>query len=552
MNSSQDTTTAAPLKTPAKRAHANPLKAAVLLSALYFLSKLTGLFQQQVLLGSLKPYATDAYNAAFTLPDVVNYAIAGGALSSTFIPIFTELRERGREKESWEFFSALATLMTIVTTAFVVVCVVFAEPLTRLFTPGLDGPKHDPRTFALAVEMTQVILPGQIFFYIGGLLVGVLNAQKRFGATGFTGATYNVVAIIVAVALWKLTGEPIAFAWGLLIGAFVGNFLLPLNATLTGPREMRPRFRPNFHWRDPLIKQFFVTALPIMVGVSFPVVDQIIVRAFASYLEDGTLTHLSAGNRLMIVAQSVLAQAASVAAFPYLASNSAARDWQKLADFLRIGLRRLVFITLPISTLMILTARPTVSLLFGHGEFNTPVAIHNTSIAYALYTLGLFAWAGQQLVARGFYALKDTKTPTIIGSVITVFFIFVAWLCCKTSSPIPALALATSLGACTHFGAMTIALKKKLAAAPYGVELGAHRVAGTLLRTATACLVMGAVGAIVAQLLNFLPLAGKSGDLVHAVVISAAALPAFALAARRFDIPEWKWLWGRVASRIKK
>ncbi len=552
MNSSQDTTTAAPPQTPAKRAHANPLKAAVLLSALYFLSKLTGLFQQQVLLGSLKPYATDAYNAAFTLPDVVNYAIAGGALSSTFIPIFTELRERGREKESWEFFSALATLMTLVTTAFVVVCVVFAAPLTRLFTPGLDGPEHDPRTFHLAVEMTQVILPGQIFFYVGGLLVGVLNAQKRFGATGFTGATYNVVAIIVAVTLWKLTGEPIAFAWGLLIGAFVGNFMLPLNAAMTGPREMRPRFRPNFRWGDPLIKQFFVTALPIMVGVSFPVVDQIIVRAFASYLADGTLTHLSAGNRLMIVAQSVLAQAASVAAFPYLASNSAARDWQKLADFLRIGLRRLIFITLPISTLMILTARPTVSLLFGHGEFNTPVAIHNTSIAYALYTLGLFAWAGQQLVARGFYALKDTKTPTIIGSVITVFFIFVAWLCCKTSSPIPALALATSVGACTHFGAMTLALKKKLAAAPYGVELGPHRVAGTLLRTATACLMMGAVGAIVATLLNFLPLDGKVGDLVHLVVISAASLPAFALAARRFDIPEWKWLWGRVASRIKR
>ncbi len=547
MTSRQDST-----PQPHKRSLSNPLKAAALLSALYFLSKLTGLFQQQVLLGALKPYATDAYNAALTLPDVVNYAIAGGALSSTFIPIFTELRERGREKEAWEFFSALATLMTIVTTTLVVICIIFAEPLTRLFTPGLDGITQDARTFPLAVRMTQIILPAQVCFYLGGLLVGVLNAQKRFGATGFTGAVYNVVAIIVAVVLWSLTGLEIAFAVGLLVGALVGNFLLPLKASLSGPSELRLRFRPNFHWRHPLIKQFFVTALPIMVGVSFPVVDQIVVRAFASYLPTGAMTHLSAGNRLMLVALSVLAQAASVAAFPFLASNSAARDWQKLADFLRVGLRRLMFITLPISTLMILTARPTVNILFGHGAFNTPEAINSTSLAYALYTLGLFAWAGQQLVARGFWALKDTRTPTIIGSVITVFFVFFAWLCVRSSAPVPALALATSIGACVHFAAMTLALKRKLAGAPYEVELGAHRIAGTLLRTFAACLVMAVAGIFVAVLLSFTPLYGKIGDLVRALLITAAALPAFALASHRFDIPEWKWLWNRVARRIKK
>ena len=119
---------------------------------------------------------------------------------------------------------------------------------------------------------------------------------------------------------------------------------------------------------------------------------------------------------IVIVAQSVLAQAASVAAFPYMASDSAAQDWQKLADFIRTGLRRLTFITLALSTWMLLTARPTVNLLFAYGEFDKPDALGATAIAYALYSLGLFAWAGQQLVARGFYALKDTRTPTIIRS----------------------------------------------------------------------------------------------------------------------------------------
>lgn len=545
-------TPTAPAKATPNRSLSNPLKAAALLSALYFLAKLTGLFQQQIITASLPRYATDAYSAAFSPTDFVNYFIAGGALSITFIPIFVELRERGEEEQAWAFFSTLATLMLLVTGAVIALCVVFAEPLTQFLTPGLDGPNRAVNVLPLAVAMTKIILPAQIFFYLGGLVVGVLNAQKRFGATGFTGAIYNVVAVVVAVALWKLTNNPISFAWGILIGAITGNFLLPVAAAWRGPEEFRPRFRANFHFRHPLIKRFFLIALPIMLGVSFPVMDQIIVKRFASSLSDGVLTYLWNSNRLMLVAQSVLAQAASVAAFPYLASDSAARDWKGMAAFIRQGLRRLMFITLPISVLMVLTARPTVDLLFGYGQFNAFEPLHQTATAYAFYSIGLFAWAGQQLVARGFYALKDTKTPTIIGSAITIlFFIPLVAFCSRLPNPTLALPLATSLGACVHFAAMTLALETKLAGASYNVALGTERVCGALLRGLCACAVMALVGLFVMKWSDALPLHGKFGDLLRIAVISAAALPAFAFAAQRFDIPEWKWLWKRVGRRQK-
>lgn len=535
-------------KTNSRRATA--LQAAALLSVLYFLSKLTGLVQQQIIMAVLPTSATDAYTAAFRLTDVVNYLVAGGALSITFIPLFTELRETRREEEGWKFFSTLFLLMGFIVTTVVVICIVAAAPLLRLFAPGLDGPKHPSGTFEMAVRMSQIILPGQIAFVLGGIIVGVLNAQKRFGATGFTGALYNLVAIIGAVALWKITNRPEAFAWGILLGAFAGYLVLPLGAALRGPQESRLQWRFSFPPRHPLLKQYFLTALPIMLGVSFPVIDQVVIGYFASE-GSGWLTYLGAGNRLMIVAQAMVAQAAAVAAFPYLASNSAAQDWQKLADFVRQGLRRLTFITLPLATWMILTAQPTVDLLYGWGKFQEGVQpLRDTAVSYAFYSAGLFAWAGQQLIARGFYALKDTKTPTIIGSVITVvFFIPLVKFCSLQSDPVLLLALATSIGACVHFSAMLIVFEKKLAN-DYHAHLDAHRVCGTLLRTVAACALMGIAGLLGLLFSDLVPLQDKLLSLARFFIISFIAWPVFVYACRRFAIPEFEWIWSRLAGKI--
>ncbi len=381
------------------------------------------------------------------------------------------------------------------------------------------------------------------------LIVGVLNAQKRFGATGFTGALYNVVAVIIAVAWWMITRTPEAFAWGILIGAFAGYLVLPLAAVLTGPLELRPRWPFSFPPRHPLLKPYFLTALPIMLGVSFPVLDQVVVARFASD-GSGWLTYLGAGNRLMIVAQSMVAQAAAVAAFPYLASDSAAQDWQKLADFLRQGLRRLIFMTLPLSVWMMLTARPTVDLIYGYGKFKGFDSLHNTAVAYAFYSAGLFAWAGQQLIARGFYALKDTRTPTIIGSVITVvFFIPLVKFCSMQSNPVLLLALATSIGACVHFSTMLLFFEKKLAR-DYNATLGSPNVCGTMLRTVAACALMGIAGLIGLKLSDYLPLNGKTLSLARFALISLFAWPTLIIAARYFRIPEFDWLWNRLAGKL--
>ena len=521
-----------------------PLRAAAILSLAILLSRVIGLVQVIIVSSVMSPMDTDAYKAAFRINDFVNYLVAGGALSATFIPIFTQLKQTQSEREAWRFFSAIASIMSIVLLVILGSAFFLIEPIAARYT-GYTGEKLE-----LTVQMTRIMLPAQAFFYMGGMIVGVLNAHKRFGAAGLTSSVYNLVALGVGIAAWQLMGRnALGFAWGILIGAFVGNFLLPLGAALLGPRQERLRFRFLFEPHLPSVKRFFRNAIPIMLGVSFPVVDQIVMPYFTGHLADGALTQLDNGNRVMVAPLAMLAQAASVAAFPFLAGDSANQKWGSFADFIRSGLRRLMFIALPASTLLILLSQPIIVLLFRHGEYSNAAA-QNTAVAFAFYCVGIFAWAGQQLVARGLYALQDTITPTIIGSIITIFiFLPMCWLAAHSSNPILYLALVTSIGACIHFGSLLIALEKKLGRPPYQTALNSQRVIGTLLRTLTACFIMGAAG-LLARFAGayFLP-DNFGGALGRILLVSTVAILAFTSAAQRFRIPEWEWLRGKILRR---
>lgn len=523
-----------------------PMQAVLILSALFFLARFTGLLQRQIISALMPAEATDAYTAAFRLPDLLNQLVAGGAISLTFIPIFTRFWSKGREAEAWRFFSTLVSIMGAVLVVLTAFMMLLTRPLLALALPGLAKPARAD-TFELAVTMTRLILPAQLFFYLGGLLVGVLNAFKRFGATGWTSAVYNIAAILIGLLLFHSAG-PVAFAWGILIGAFIGNFLLPFLAITSGPSAQRPRFSLRFNANDPAVRRFFVLALPIMFGVSLPVVDQIIVSYFSSLLPEGALTHLENANRLMIAAQGVIGQAAAVAAFPYLAAESATGDYRAFAEFLRSGLRRLLFVTLPLSVLLILWAAPITRLLFGYGQYNNAHKLHETALCFALFNVGLFAWGGQGLVARGFYALGDTRTPTIIGSILAVV-LFVPLCYFMTYWGASGLALATTIGATTHFVCILIFLDRKLEGRKYRSALGLDKIGGTLLRTGAACFLMGFAGVLAQKLALPIIVNDKLGDIGLMLWTGGISGFVFAAAAIRFEIPEWFWLRNKISRR---
>jgi len=542
---------ASPASTPAQTSSTSavtrPLQAVLTLGVLTLVARLTGLLQRQIISALLPGTETDAYTYAFALPDFLNYLIAGGAISLTFIPIFNRFWSGGDRDDAWRFFSTLASVMAVALTLLTVLMMIFARPLLLLTLPGLAAPdKLD--TLNMAVTMTRVILPAQLFFYLGGLLVGVLNTFKRFGATGWTSAVNNLIAIALGLALLPHYGA-IGFAWGILLGAFGGNFLLPLLAAMSGPRSQRPRFAFRLAPRDAAVRQFFVLALPIMLGVSLPVVDQFVVKIFASYLADGTVTHLENANRLMIAAQGVLGQAAAVAAFPYLASESASGDYRAFADFLRSGLRRLLFVTLPVSVLMVLWASPLTRLIYGYGQYDKPQKIQETALCLAFYCLGLFAWVGQGLVARGFYALADTRTPTIVGTALTFGFFVPICALLGYFQGAAGLSLSTSVGAVAYFLSVLVLLDKKLSKKPYDAPLRLAKIGGTLLRTGAACALMAFAGALALRLAVGVIPNTKIGDIGLILWSGSIAIFVFAASATRFEIAEWNWLQSKIRRR---
>jgi putative peptidoglycan lipid II flippase len=520
-----------------------PLQAVIILSGLYFLARFTGLLQRQIISALLPSTATDAYSYAFGLPDLLNYLVAGGAISLTFIPIFTKFWEKGREAEAWRFLSTLLSVMGVALVGLTAFMLLFTPQLLFLLNPGLAAPEKQ-EVYHLAIQMTRIILPAQLFFYAGGLFVGVLNTFKRFAVTGWTSAINNVVAILVGVLLNHFMG-PLGFAWGLLLGALIGNFLLPYFAATSGPQAERPRLTFRWNTQDPAVRRFFLLALPIMFGVSLPIVDQKVVTFFASYLPTGTVTHLENANRLMIAAQGIMGQAAAVAAFPYMASETATGEYKAFSSLVRTGLRRLLFVTMPVSVLLILWAHPITRLLYGYGQFNDAAKINETALCFAFYTIGLFSWVGQGFVARGFYALGDTKTPTFIGTFLTfVFFIPLCYILSHYDAP--ALALGTSIGALAYFASILVYLDKRMKTAPYRAPLQMRGIIGTVLRTGAACLFMGIAGGLALWAARGVILDDKLGDIGLILWSGAVAVGVFWFSANRFAIPEWIWLRGRL------
>src|SRR3990170_8566675 len=184
---------------------------------------------------------TDAYFVAFTIPDFLNYLLAGGALSITFIPIFSRYLAEGREEEGYRSFSAIATVMGLAMLFFIILGEFLAERLVPFIAPGFP-----PDQVATAVRLTRIVLPAQAFFYLGGLLMAVQYSRNRFFLPALAPLVYNAGIIAGGLALGGTLGME-GFAWGVLAGSFLGNFVIQA----AGAWRTGLSFSPRFDLQDP-------------------------------------------------------------------------------------------------------------------------------------------------------------------------------------------------------------------------------------------------------------------------------------------------------------
>ena len=360
---------------------------------------------------------TDAYYAAFTLPDFLNYLVAGGSLSITFIPVFAKFAAENREDEGWHVFSTVITSMGLLLAALVVAGEIFAGQLMPLIAPGFS-----PAEKVRVIFLTRLMLPAQFCFYQGSILSAVQYAKGQFVVPSLAPVVYNLGIILGGVLLAPQLGIT-GFAVGVLGGSVAGNFLLQVY----GARRAGARFSPNLNLRHPGFWLFVKLSVPIMLALSLVFMDDWIIRWFGSYLVPASITWLSYAKNLMRVPLGAVGGAIGVASFPYLAKLYSEGKLEELNRTLNATMKSMILLLLPISALTIAMNQPLLHFLYSRGKMSEP-DLAATATALSVFSLGMFAWGAQNILARGFYAARNTLTPAIVGTVLTFLDLPLYWL----------------------------------------------------------------------------------------------------------------------------
>jgi putative peptidoglycan lipid II flippase len=262
----------------------------------------------------------------------------------------------------------------------------------------------------LAARLTRIVLPAQIFFYIGGLLMAVQYARKQFFLPALAPLIYNAGIIAGGLLLGRDHGME-GFAWGVLAGSFVGNFALQIH----GARRGGLSFSPRLDFSDPGLKEFIRLSIPIMLGFSLVVVDEWTTRVFGSFLLAGAITWLNNARRLMLVPVGIFGQASGVASYPFLSSLAAEGKKEEMWNTLSVTLRWVFLVSAGVAAIAVVLSREAVLLVYQRGAFTIDDTMRTAS-ALSAFCLGIPFWCAQSIVSRGFFAMRDTWTPTIVGT----------------------------------------------------------------------------------------------------------------------------------------
>lgn len=386
--------------------------AAAIMGASILLSRVMGLVRDKIISyfhgAGLE---SDIYFASFVIPDFINYLLAGGYFSITLIPLLATAFDRSAE-DGWRFFWSVLNWVGVAIVAVTLLAMLLAPELARIAAPGFDAASLERLTLFL-----RIILPAQVFFLLGSCITALLFLRKQFLVPALIPLVYNGCIIAGGLLLGSRGME--GFCWGVLVGAILGSFALPLLAARTGEQGTL-RYRPILWHAD--LKRFILLALPLMLGQSVVVLDEQLLRVFGSLTVEGAVSWLNYSRRVMLVPVGVVAQAAGVASYPFLAQLAARAEKQRFDATLSQALNTATAVVLPLSLWMAVAAEPTIRLIFEQGRFSE-AATQQTALCLQVMLLAVFCWGVQQIVGRAFYAHKDTLRPALCGTAVSIAFV---------------------------------------------------------------------------------------------------------------------------------
>ncbi|MBT9554102.1 MAG: murein biosynthesis integral membrane protein MurJ [Hydrogenophaga sp.] len=444
-------------------------KSASLVSLLTLASRITGLVRELLMASTFGASAlTDAFNVAFRIPNLLRRLFAEGAFSQAFVPVLAGARAKDGDEATRELVDQIATVLVW---ALLVTCVLGVAASPVLVWAMASGLKQSAHGFEAAVLMTRWMFPYIGFMSLVALSAGVLNTWRRFAVPAATPVLLNVAMIGAAWfgAPWfeTLGIEPIyAMAGGVMLG---GMLQLGVQIPALLRIGMLPRVGLRWSslvkaWHHPGTRRVTTLMLPALLGVSVAQISLLINTQIASHLVTGSVSWLTYADRLMEFPTAMLGVALGVVLLPQLAAARAADDGVRYSQLLDWGLRLVVLLAVPCAVALLTFARPLVAVLYHYGAF-TERDVQQTTVALMGYGAGLLGLVAIKVLAPGFYARQDIRTPVMIAIVVLLLtqamnLLFVPYLAHA------GLALAIGIGAMVNALWLLIGLRRRGAYQP--------------------------------------------------------------------------------------
>lgn len=421
---------------------------------------------------------SDAFFVAFRISNLLRRLVGEGALTSSFVPIFTEELALKGEERARRLSSSVFTLFIFVLAILTFLGMIFSEWLVRVMTPGFTV---DPIKFMLTVNLTRLMFPYMLFIGLMAIAMGVLNSLKHFSTPALAPVFLNMAMILCIFVLTPFLDIPVySLAYGVLIGGFL-QFAMQMPALRS--RGMTPF--PSFNFNDPAIKKIFLLMGPAAFGVGVYQMNVLVTTWFASKLPEGAVSYLFYSGRIMELPIGVFSVSMATAVLPSLSEHAARNEWTEFKGSLSFAVRLVNFVTIPATVGLLLMSYPIIEILFRRGEFGGTAAVE-TSVTLMYYAAGLVPISACRLLSSVFYSLKDTVTPVWTA---VVAFVFNIVFCILLVGPLKhgGLALATSLSSLVNMIALFVMLRVR-----YG-QFGGRLILKSALKAAVSSVVMGAV-----------------------------------------------------------
>lgn len=506
--------------------------AAFLISLSFLSSRVLGLIRDRLLASNfgIGPQ-TDAYTAAFRIPDLLFTILVSGAFSVAFIPIFVGFLERDKQEEAWRVANIILNIIIIATIGLAVVSFIFTSPLVKVIAPGFGGYRHD-----ITVNLTRIMLITPFLFGISSVFGAIQQSYHRFVFFALSSVFYNLGIIIGILFFSKFFVSPIyGVAWGVVLGTAIQAI-----AQIFGLIGLGYKYQLVVELWNPAVKKIVKLMIPRSLDLGIDQLNTIVETIIGSRLATGSLASYYYANNLKNVPMGLIGGAIATAAFPTMISAANSKDKSRLPKTIVQNLRLVAFLVIPAAGIAIIMRGYIIRLLFGFGDPTTANLLGWLSGAIVAQSLFF-------VVARGFYALEDTRTP-LLTSIVSIVLNIILSLILSAHFGVSGLAMALSIVGIFELIALLYLLYRKIG------QYGLPSIMDGVIKISIASFVM--TGALYILIRYFFPLRridigiGALGP--KFVFVSGVGVVVYMLVSLALRIPESRYFLRLATKQLKK